>query len=350
MRFRRIHILIGRCPIAPVVLFSLFLSSCLSLPQVGDEGQPCSDKGACNEGLVCSGSSGGRGAGNICIKAGAEMDGGVPQGDGGRDSGTAADSGLDSGTDAAVDAGPDAAFDSGVDSSFDDAQDGSHPSDASDAGFDGGFDTGADIGDDAGQDAGADAGLDGGGDAGTGPVITSIDGDGTTSAVVDEGGVVTGLPGRLDATHRFQKKWVVTGDRLDTVTDAKLEKSGGGVVFTAADGLVFESGGTAMQRNLLLPAALVTGAFALTLGNGAGDATAQVYVLQGEKGDQGIGLKGDKGDTGTQGPAGVSVAAASEAPGANCTYGGVKYTSTSGDTYVCNGAPGSQGTKGDTGS
>ncbi|WIG93730.1 hypothetical protein [Myxococcus sp. SDU36] len=31
---------------------------------------------------------------------------------------------------------------------------------------------------------------------------------------------------------------------------------------------------------------------------------------------------------------------ASEPPGANCTYGGVQYTSASGINYVCNGAPG----------
>ncbi|WP_240462467.1 hypothetical protein [Myxococcus sp. CA018] len=34
---------------------------------------------------------------------------------------------------------------------------------------------------------------------------------------------------------------------------------------------------------------------------------------------------------------------ASEPPGANCTYGGIQYTSASGVNYVCNGAPGPAG-------
>ncbi|HTZ17581.1 MAG TPA: hypothetical protein VMB78_03995 [Dissulfurispiraceae bacterium] len=56
------------------------------------------------------------------------------------------------------------------------------------------------------------------------------------------------------------------------------------------------------------------------------------------------------GAPGAAGANGVSVIGASESPGANCTYGGVKYTSASGDNYVCNGAPGAKGDKGDTGS
>jgi hypothetical protein len=61
----------------------------------------------------------------------------------------------------------------------------------------------------------------------------------------------------------------------------------------------------------------------------------------GEKGDPGA--KGDKGDPGATGGAGQSVTSAVEAPGANCATGGVRYTSASGVSYVCNGAVGGGG-------
>jgi Phage Tail Collar Domain/Collagen triple helix repeat (20 copies) len=68
---------------------------------------------------------------------------------------------------------------------------------------------------------------------------------------------------------------------------------------------------------------------------------------KGDKGDKGVtgdpGAKGDKGDTGSTGGAGQSVTAATEAPGANCAAGGVRYTAASGTSYVCNGAPGGGG-------
>jgi hypothetical protein len=73
-------------------------------------------------------------------------------------------------------------------------------------------------------------------------------------------------------------------------------------------------------------------------------------VAVGAKGD-----KGDKGDTGAQGDQGIqgiqgipgangtSVTGVIEPAGANCLAGGVKYTSASGDNYVCNGQNGSGG-------
>lgn len=53
------------------------------------------------------------------------------------------------------------------------------------------------------------------------------------------------------------------------------------------------------------------------------------------------GATGPAGPAGATGAAGTSVVGASEAPGANCTAGGVRYTSASGTAYVCNGTPGS---------
>ncbi|MBJ6766176.1 collagen-like protein [Myxococcaceae bacterium JPH2] len=52
---------------------------------------------------------------------------------------------------------------------------------------------------------------------------------------------------------------------------------------------------------------------------------------------------------GQPGAAGQSVVGSSEAPGANCANGGVKYTSSTGVNYVCNGAPGPAGATGPQG-
>jgi hypothetical protein len=61
----------------------------------------------------------------------------------------------------------------------------------------------------------------------------------------------------------------------------------------------------------------------------------------GPKGDPGAkgdtGATGPKGDAGATGADGQSVTSVAEAPGAHCSNGGVKYTSASGDDYVCNG-------------
>jgi len=140
--------------------------------------------------------------------------------------------------------------------------------------------------------------------------MTGIDGDGTAQGIVDWEGKLSGIGDRKDAEHRFRNSWEITGDRLDTVTRIELKPKGGGSkVLTAADGLRFEEGGTAMKRKLLLPATLVAGAFTLILTNAAGDTHAQTFILQGEKGDDGAqgpkGDKGEKGDTGETGPQGI---------------------------------------------
>jgi formylglycine-generating enzyme required for sulfatase activity len=113
------------------------------------------------------------------------------------------------------------------------------------------------------------------------PVISGIDGDGTESPVAcPDAGPCAGIK----AQHRFRKSWVISGLRLDTVSNTELK---GSKTYGPADGLKFEDGGTAMQRKLLLPISLAAGLFTLTLTNAAGDATAETYILQGEKGDPG---------------------------------------------------------------
>jgi formylglycine-generating enzyme required for sulfatase activity len=121
------------------------------------------------------------------------------------------------------------------------------------------------------------------------PIILGIDGDGTKRAVNDVNNEVRSNLPRVVASHRFRTSWIITGERLDTVTSCRLTQTiGGASVFTtASDGLAFDTGGTAMQRRLTLPTTLVAGAFTLTLTNSAGAAEAKVYVLQGEQGERG---------------------------------------------------------------
>ena len=145
---------------------------------------------------------------------------------------------------------------------------------------------------------GADNDCDGYADDGLGncapPEIDHIDGNGSPQGVVDVQGETQGIPNRAEAAHRFQDGWVVTGLRLSTVNSYEMAADGwGGPTFTQVDGLEFEMGGTDMQRTLMLPQALVAGAFVLTLTNPAGDATAQVYILQGEQGDSVLNCTGD---------------------------------------------------------
>ena len=72
---------------------------------------------------------------------------------------------------------------------------------------------------------------------------------------------------------------------------------------------------------------------------------------QGNPGIQGLtgatGKGGTAGTDGTNGTDGTSVTSSSLSSGdANCPDGGSKFTSASGDTYACNGAPGSSGGSG----
>ena len=74
---------------------------------------------------------------------------------------------------------------------------------------------------------------------------------------------------------------------------------------------------------------------------------------QGEQGPQGA--AGPQGDVGPQGPQGATGAAGQSVTGipvpsgADCLYGGLMYTSASGNHFVCNGAPGAQGPQGPQG-
>jgi hypothetical protein len=70
----------------------------------------------------------------------------------------------------------------------------------------------------------------------------------------------------------------------------------------------------------------------------------------GEKGEKGeTGPQGEQGPQGATGAAGQSVTGIPVPPGADCLYGGLMYTSASGNHFVCNGAPGAQGPQGPQG-
>lgn len=72
-------------------------------------------------------------------------------------------------------------------------------------------------------------------------------------------------------------------------------------------------------------------------------------VVQGDPGLQGDpGPRGDPGGRGDPGPPGQSVIGAAEAPGSNCPHGGVRYTAIGTTRFVCNGAPGPQGSPGNS--
>lgn len=57
-------------------------------------------------------------------------------------------------------------------------------------------------------------------------------------------------------------------------------------------------------------------------------------------------LDGPQGLPGQRGADGQSVVGSSEPPGTHCSYGGIRFDSASGTSFVCNGTPGSQGAPG----
>ncbi|MBI5526631.1 MAG: SUMF1/EgtB/PvdO family nonheme iron enzyme [Deltaproteobacteria bacterium] len=241
--------------------FALVSSGChLFLTDAGGEGQACFDNKTCNAGLVCS-------TDLKCIPAlgdgGSVMDVGEPRSDVGETDGASAPDAADSGTDASSD-----------------------------------------------------------GDTGPGPVISSIDGTGHEMGVSprpeDEAVWNAHAGDRAPGQHRLlieNTEIVVTGDKLAGVTLAQLEGQSG----QGTHQMAIKEVGMNILR-LGWPATLLAGGmFVLSVSGASGDASAQVYFLQGldgndgakgDKGDQGVqgvqGVKGDKGDQGIQGLPGDS--------------------------------------------
>jgi hypothetical protein len=85
--------------------------------------------------------------------------------------------------------------------------------------------------------------------------------------------------------------------------------------------------------------------------NGNSPAWMQITLPQGPKGDAGAqGPQGPVGEAGTPGAPGESVTSTGlDAGDPHCPFGGAAFTSASGVTYVCNGAPGASASSGGVG-
>jgi formylglycine-generating enzyme required for sulfatase activity len=117
------------------------------------------------------------------------------------------------------------------------------------------------------------------------PFISSVDGDGTATPVVDEKNVTSGAQNTQPADHRFQESWIIQGYNLDKITDIELHLDNSDKTFTSTDGLTFQIGDTNMTGRITLPMALVAGAFTLVINSSEGKVEAKTFILQGEGAD-----------------------------------------------------------------
>lgn len=114
------------------------------------------------------------------------------------------------------------------------------------------------------------------------PVITAIDGTGTDRAVVQ----APALDNAIAAAHRLQGTLRISGEHLDVVTSAALVDSTG-----ASLPLALLEASSSTEREMRLPATVSAALYTLVLVAAAGEAQAQVFLLQGEQGVQGdVGL------------------------------------------------------------
>jgi hypothetical protein len=130
----------------------------------------------------------------------------------------------------------------------------------------------------------------------TAPTIATIDGDGSARAL-DATGV--DVPDGLAVSRRTRGGIVVTGTDLDAVDACRIEQNGEGL---ACELLVEEPNDGATVKRIALPAVL-PGIMTLVLSGAAGEARAQVFLLQGEPGPQGP--PGNDGIDGVDGAPGV---------------------------------------------
>lgn len=121
--------------------------------------------------------------------------------------------------------------------------------------------------------------------------ITSIEGDGTRKPVVPPSSIQLPYHKQL-AQQRFRQTWILTGNNLDLLKGVRLvKKDNTSITFDSSHGVTLGpsiSKGVLMSRALKLPKTLVAGLFVLygVLANQT-FALAEVYVLQGEKGNSG---------------------------------------------------------------
>jgi hypothetical protein len=151
------------------------------------------------------------------------------------------------------------------------------------------------------------------------PTIASVDGDGSALPVSPRADVVS--PDGPSAAHRTRGEMIVTGTELDGVDACSIEQ---GALTIACDFISpndDDAGGTV--KRLALPDVLVPGLMTLVLAGVAGEARAQVFLLQGEPGE--TGERGERGESGTPGADGVGLHALVDvrAAGDACPTAGV---------------------------
>ncbi|MDD5307735.1 MAG: SUMF1/EgtB/PvdO family nonheme iron enzyme [Deltaproteobacteria bacterium] len=164
---------------------------------------------------------------------------------------------------------------------------------------DGDVDSDSDADADADTDADADNDMDADGDTDTEPRITGIDGAGPALAITprseDQADWDAHGTDRIPAAHRVgtvDRTLVFTGQNLSGATSvvAEGQESQGKITFSV-------EGASMTQVTAKFPTPLTIGAglFLMTVTTPQGDATAQVFFLQGQDGAQGA--KGDPGDS-----------------------------------------------------
>jgi hypothetical protein len=143
------------------------------------------------------------------------------------------------------------------------------------------------------------------------PTIRVIDGDGTARSPLPRHGV--DVPeGALAAARRTRGGAVLTGTNLDGVDTCRFEQGGASAPCEFTD--IAENGGTV--RPILLPEFLVPGLVTLVIGGAAGEARAQVFLLQGEQGPPGVDVAVALRDAGDACPlSGVIIATGQDANG-----------------------------------
>ena len=152
-----------------------------------------------------------------------------------------------------------------------------------------------------------DADPDGGPvDADAAPIITAVDGTGTARAIVG----APAVDNAVAAAHRLQDTLRLRGEHLDDVTSAALVDDAG-----TSTPLALLAASSSTERDMRLPPTITAGLYTLVLVAAAGEAQAQVFLLQGEQGVQGeVGLTS-------------LVDTTPLAPGEACAAGGVEIRS-----------------------
>jgi hypothetical protein len=143
------------------------------------------------------------------------------------------------------------------------------------------------------------------------PTLATVDGDGSNTPVNPREGV--DVPEGLAVGHRTRGIIVVTGGELDALDACRVEQDGRGSPCTFLPNEPDTDGATV--RRIALPETIVPGLITLVLSGAAGEARAQVFLLQGEPGPAGA--------VGADGAPGVDSLVDVRPPGGECPATGI---------------------------